>query len=223
MRVQRDVLGGRKNETLGHGVSLLCVALALLCASGVASADIVYSVNLTGSVPPSFFSSGGTETVAGTITTDGTFGALTAADIVAYSLTASGVVPASIAGGVVPFPAQVSCDASGCGVTATNTTLTFNGATGTSLGLEDFSNLVVLPGQPTTIQVVVFTSSEVIVRTIVEDGLFISLEADFSVTGPYALDGTSTGTVPEPSTLALLGFGLFGVALARRQSSSLEC
>ncbi len=91
------------------------LAAALLCAWSVASANIIYSVNLTD----------GTETVSGSITTDGNVGAITAADIVAWSLTASGVVDASIAS-TMPGAAAPRCLLNGCALVATATALSLD-------------------------------------------------------------------------------------------------
>ena len=56
------------------------LAMVLICVCGVASANIIYNVNL----------SGGGETLKGTITTDGDTGVpLTPADFISWSLLAA--------------------------------------------------------------------------------------------------------------------------------------
>jgi hypothetical protein len=86
----------------GNITGLLAAAFMAVC--GVASANIIYNIDV----------SDGGETVAGTITTDGFIGGLTAADFVAWNLSATGTSPLSIAS-----PGTfVNCAPSGCGVTA---------------------------------------------------------------------------------------------------------
>jgi PEP-CTERM motif len=111
----------------GNIVGLLTAALMGVC--GVASANILYNVNL----------SGGGETVTGTITTDGDSGFLTAADFVSWSLAASGVVTINDA---AP-PGVAACDGSGCGIFATPMTLEFTGLPPEALLLEDSASHLV--------------------------------------------------------------------------------
>src|ERR1700720_4677145 len=93
-------------------VGLLAVVLIGLC--GVAAATpIVYGVNI----------SDGTETVTGTITTDGNLGTLVAADITAWSFTAIGPVTFSINSTLLG--ALIRCGAS-CGLMATPTSLLYD-------------------------------------------------------------------------------------------------
>jgi len=105
---------------------MVLLTMALSCACSEAGANIVYSVDITD----------GTETLSGTITTDGTIGPLSAADFTAWDLTASG--PASF---VLTGPPTASCDVTGCGVTASLTNLEFTGSAGQSLHF-----LTLLPG-----------------------------------------------------------------------------
>src|SRR5438046_8443851 len=87
------------------------LAVALVCVCGVARSNIVYDVNI----------SNGTETISGTITTDGNTGPLVPGDIIAWNLMAVGPDQ-------VP-PGGVSCGL-GCGISATLSDLEF---TSTSL------------------------------------------------------------------------------------------
>jgi hypothetical protein len=62
-----------------HRTSIPLMALALMCGAHGAEAAIVYNVDITN----------GTETLTGTITTDGQTGPLAATDFTAWSFTAS--------------------------------------------------------------------------------------------------------------------------------------
>ena len=86
---------------------------ALICVCGVASANIIYNVNITD----------GTETVSGTITTDGSTGTLAPADITAWDLTATGPVAFSI--NSAP-PGALFCVPGDCGLQATLSSLTYD-------------------------------------------------------------------------------------------------
>ena len=103
----------------GNIVGLLAAALMAVC--GVASANIIYNVNL----------SGGGETVTGTITTDGASGLLTPADFISWSLSASGLLTFSDVG---PPPAAM-CGFPGCGIEVVGDTMEVIGGVGTFLTL----------------------------------------------------------------------------------------
>jgi hypothetical protein len=102
--------------------SALCAFCALVCGTHLAHASpIIYDVSI----------SDGTETITGTITTNGFLGTLSTTDITGFSLSASG----PITFGPIT-PGSIDCFTS-CGVIATPTTLTF-APIGSELDLTHF-------------------------------------------------------------------------------------
>jgi|SRR5258708_5813118 hypothetical protein len=166
----------------GNIVGLLAAALMAVC--GVASANIIYNVDI----------SGGGETVTGTITTDGASGLLTAADFVSWSLAVTGSVTFNDSG--PPFAAF--CDVSGCGVSAGVGALTYVGGVGLqSLFLE-------APSSPVPVSIS-FRDEEVVLTNSIDEGATIP-------EGTSYLVGTGgRGSVPEPPTAILLAIGLVGL------------
>lgn len=183
----------------GTFVGLLAAALMTLC--GVASANIIYNIDI----------SGGGETVMGTITTDGTLGALTVASIAAWNLNAAGPIVLTVAS-----PGNFLCQTSpdgGCGVTAeADGTLVQTGG-GTGAFIAFYGGVL---GDPPLIAF--FTTDAEVLLTA--DPPIVALIP----TGQGTVLGTAA-SAPEPPTAILLGLGLACLGLActrarRRRSAA---
>src|SRR6185437_15282498 len=101
------------------------LAAALMCVCGVASANITYTVVL----------SGNGETVTGTITTDGASGQLSAANVLSWSLSGSGDLTFSFDKSLPS--SSVACGV-GCGLDANGSELEF---VGSDTGYADYFEL----------------------------------------------------------------------------------
>jgi hypothetical protein len=156
-----------------------------VCVCGAASANIIYNVDL----------SGGGETVTGTITTNGTLGALTAASIVAWNLSAAG--PAVL---TVASPGNQACQgpaSGGCGVPAeADGTLVETGA-GTAAFMSLYGGaLFTIPG-----------------ISFFQDSVAVTDNPALRPKIPIG-QGTVLGTsasAPEPPTAILPAIGLVGL------------
>jgi hypothetical protein len=182
------------------------VALAVLATaafvgvSGGAKASIIYSVNV----------SDGTESVNGTITTDGNTGALSSSDFTAWDLTVAGTSP-------LPDPfvitsadvgAEIFCQGGGCGdATLSELFWPFPNSI-------DFVDLV----GPTITGGVYFSSYDVELTGLgCGNGVCYVFDAP---TMPQAQVAISP--VPEPSSLSVLAAGLFALGLYRHRRKGID-
>ena len=177
-----------------RGNILGLLAVALMCVCGVASANIVYNVNI----------SGAGETVTGTFTTDGTIGPIAYADIVAWDLVASGSIAAFTIASDQVGSTQV-CFAS-CGLTATANTLAYDFS---AIEFPPFPAGTLLQLQGTnTIDTIQFAQGQL--NFFIDSGVFVGAI-------PFS-EETTIARAPEPATVTLLGLALAGLGFARKRS-----
>ena len=153
----------------------------------------------------------GTASMSGTITTDGTLGVLSAANIIAWNLTLfDGSDSSQIVNGVNSSEVQVH----GGALSATLTTLTFNFTSG--LGARDFYFAAPIAGE------LCYTSFGNCWGTPGAGVWSVGgdLQSHFSAyNAPQVIASAAEASVPEPMTFTLVGSGLAGVVYRRRQKS----
>ena len=192
-----------------HWGFFLAVFVAAMPSHAAASA--IYSVNLV-TTP---IAGGGTETFTGTITTDGTLGALSASNFVDWAITGSGPFSISVS---QALGGSVSCGPSGCGVTATSTELDLTGSGGFTF--ENFSGLINM-----TVWQIGFGGGggfgyPQIIEAIIIPSMGSPSGGFFGYSAATIATVSSTSTVPEPSTIALIAIAMIllstGKATRRR-------
>ena len=186
----------------GSIVGLLVVAL--LCPFGVSIAKpIVYNVHISDS----------TETVSGTLTTDGTIGELSAGAFTAWNLTAVGPVSLSIAS-IDRFASSVCAQTSGpvinthpCGITATASELRLS-----SITTGSFTQFVV----PFTHGADEVTFYQTLPRVVASDFFELGSPPPYTIAlaPPFVI-----ASIPdiEPSTGLLLGLAFASLVFARKR------
>jgi hypothetical protein len=187
------------------------LAVFVAAVSSPAAASMVYSVNLV----TTSTAGSGTETFTGTITTDGTLGALTASNFVDWAITGAG--PVSIGVSQAGPGGSVSCGPSGCGINATSTELDLTGGGGFTF--DNFSGLINI----TTLQLGFGGAGfgyPYLVTAIIAPSMSPPSGGFFGYSTATIATVSSTSTVPEPSTTALIAIALIlfasGAAATRR-------
>jgi hypothetical protein len=186
-------------KTLFSRVFLLAALLTVL--SGVASANSIYNVNLTV----------GTGSAIGTITTDGTIGVLGGANVLDWNIVLDGN-PGNVFTLLGPLTGSNSQFlVIGSAFTGTASTLNFNFA---GTGLANFQNPVAGSG----VNYLCFAGQLCAGNTnSINLGTSI-VGANTSPQSGIQVVATRPTTVPEPTSLILLGSGLVGIVALRRKN-----
>ncbi len=187
-------------------IKTIAILSSLLVSAPLAAATIVYDVNQTI----------GLGSVVGTITTDGSFGTLTAADVTGFHLTVNG----NGASVVLTDADSVVVD-NGTNLTATASALLFDysGAAGYLVfqqgsfgtGMKYYCNASTLNACRQGASAVPQSYSDASAQYEGRSGV-----------QTIATSGAAVGGVPEPATwaLALAGFAFVGTAMRRRSRAS---
>ena len=174
----------------------VCVLMLVIMSS--AQATVIYDVNQTV----------GTGTVTGHITTDSTIGTITAANIVDWALAFS---VDGLNGAVSSSDIGSRFEVNGTNLSATSTDLLFE--------FNDGSSLFIGNGDSSSFWFLVDDSAfSVPFERIRVNSLDVSFQTVAYQPGDIiSIASVSSTTVPEPTTLALLGLGLFSLGFNKRK------
>jgi hypothetical protein len=188
-------------------IAALGVAVAM---SSLARANIVYTIDQTSTTPEvSGELSPLSDTIIGTITTDGTIGALQSSDIVSYNLQINDNIRPSYDVDLTPANSGIVEDV-GDGLTASATTLSFDFSdSGAVFAIQGTTHGFFSGYQYFCLQA---TSGPCVAgETIVPDYFAVDGVSATGLSGSVPLTG-----VPEPATWAMMLLGLAGLGAVMR-------
>jgi hypothetical protein len=209
-------------SALVHFRSLALAACCALLGVGAAQADIVYAFNTTATNGELTGNPLQTDTILGTITTDGTLGVLSAGNILAWDLELIDRLDASKNFRLVPSNSEV-VHVFGNALSATATGLSFDfGQTGAEFLIQGDLRGNSLHPISSGYNYFCFSASGgwcLEGETIVPDvynGDGVRVRGDSQTVGTQPLDHGS-GSVPEPTTLGLVSIALLGLGRYTRR------
>ncbi len=177
-------------------------ALAIVSVGSARANSTTYQVDITGGAGVEL----DIETITGTITTDGALGYLQPADILSWSLTASGVIPLFAASS--DPGANDGCVGVAC-LYAVGNEISLTGGPG--CGITDFYGR-----DPNVLNEIGFSEDPC---NVVPTTFFLGLPNGgdfFDVTGGSIVAAPTNPSVPEPPTILLLVIGLAALLFVRK-------
>jgi hypothetical protein len=198
-------------------VTLLTLAfVAAQLGAVTAHANIVYTINTTITSSNPTGNAAQTDTVLGTLTTDGQIGVLSSSDIISYDLDL--IDQLNAANNVDLTPANSSIvENTGSALSASATGLSFNFSGSGEFGIQANS-----PGPFSGYSYFCFSTGvyaclageTISPQYVYNDGVVATGAA--APVGTQPLD-QAPSAMPEPATLSLLGLGLAGVGFTKRR------
>jgi hypothetical protein len=193
------------------------LALSLTCTAGSAFADIVYSIDVSATTSDPTGNPAQSDTVNGTITTDGTIGTLQPSDILSWNLDLIDNLDATDDYDLTPSNSTLVED-TGNALSATASSLYFDYS-----GSGEFLIQATDPGAYSGYHYFCFsTGGACLAGETISPNYYsvdgVVLTGASAPTGTQSLAPPSTSSVPEPSSYALLLTGLLGIgAMLKRK------